>query len=513
MHILSKSTFMRGSQCHKSLWMHKHQPSARDPLSPEQRAIFERGRRVGVLARELFPGGVDASPPNPFHYARAVALTSRLVAEGTEVVYEAAFLHQRVLAAMDILVRTKGGYKAFEVKSSTSITETYLLDAALQYWVITGSGLPLVDISIIHVNSAYRREGKLDLLRLFTGRSVLAEVLERRSLVSTRVAELTRVARARQMPAVEIGPHCANPYPCDFMGYCWRKVPEYSVFDIARLGEEAKFELYRRGFTNVKEVPGDWPLSERQRLQVDAERTGEGVIEVGAIEEFLSTIRYPLCFLDFETIQPAVPLFDRSRPYQQIPFQFSAHACENPGTALTHVEFLAEPGPDPRPAFLAALLAATERTVARGGTVLAYNQSFECGRLEELAEDFPEQANALQPLHASFVDLMDPFQRFDYYLPSMRGSYSLKSVLPALAPELSYDRLEIRDGGAAGRAFESLFDEVDPARKQRIRRELLSYCALDTLALVQILDVLLAAVGRPRNLDLTKGGKRGTFEA
>ncbi len=488
-HVLSKSTFIRGSQCHKSLWLYKHRYQTRDRIGPEQQAIFDRGSMVGRLARELFPGGVDASPPTPFQYERSVAQTAELVGGRTPVIYEAAFRHEGVLAAMDILVRDGASFRAFEVKSSTSITETYLLDAALQYFVITGSGVPLADISIVCINPSYVRRGRLDLFRLFAGASVLAEVLGLQPLVVQRVEELSRVARAKEMPEVPIGPHCRNPYPCDFMGTCWKGVPDYSVFDIARLEEEKKFELYRSGVVSVAAVPDSYPLSDRQRLQVQAERSGEGVLDLRAIAEFVGSLRYPLHFLDFETFQPAVPLFDRSSPYQQIPFQFSLHRCEGPGEEPSHVEYLAEAGADPRDSFTDALLSAVGGT----GSILVYNKSFEVGRLTELAELFVERAPSIEGIIERVVDLMTPFQRLDYYLPSMRGSYSIKRVLPALVPELSYDSLAIGDGTAAALAYLGLLEERDPARRAEVRRQLLDYCRLDTYAMVQIFEVLRRA--------------------
>ncbi len=485
-HILSKSTFIRGCQCHKSLWLYKHLYQTRDRISPEQQAIFDRGSKVGLLARELFPGGVDASPPTPFQYGRSVTKTAELVRDRTPVIYEAAFRHEGVLAAMDILVRDGASYRAFEVKSSTSVTETYLLDAALQYFVITGSGLPLSDISIVCVNPDYVRHGKLDLYRLFVGRSVRSEVIGLQPTIVQKVEELSRVARAEQMPEVPIGPHCHNPYPCDFIGTCWKEVPEYSVFDIARLDEEKKFELFHSGIVAVGDVPDSYPLSDRQRLQVHVERSRSAVIEAPAIEGLIRSLRYPLLFLDFETFQPAVPLYDNSSPYQQIPFQFSLHRRERPGEEASHVEFLAEAGPDPRDSFAEAMLAA----LGESGSVLAYNQSFEVGRLTELAALFPERAPALEAVIDRVADLMTPFQRCDYYLPSMRGSYSIKRVLPALAPELSYDSLAIGDGTAAALAFTELFEVRDPARRAEVRRQLLDYCSMDTYAMVRIFDVL-----------------------
>lgn len=520
-HVLSKSTFIRGCQCHKSLYLYKHSYRTRDPLSPAQRAIFARGTNVGVLARELFPGGQDASPPTPFQYAQSVRHTRELLDSGAHVIYEAAFTTEGVLAAMDILVRepvaermapslreklrsgpsaavrlsgTPPVFRAYEVKSSTGVTDTYLLDAALQYWVIRGAGIELSDISIVHIDNAYVRRGELDIAELFRVESVLDEVLARQEFVERKIAELKDVIGAPGIPQIEIGPHCRAPYPCDFMGTCWREIPEYSVFDIARLPEERKFELYRRGIVEVRDVPTDLRLSEKQRLQVEAERNGEGRVDRSAIADFLDGIDHPLYFVDFESFQPAVPLYEGSSPYQQIPFQFSLHVLAAPRSELLHVEYLAEAGPDPRREFLEQLLSA----LGPSGSVLVYNRTFEETRLAELADAFPDHAHGVDGVRSRMVDLMVPFRDQVYYTPGMRGSYSIKQVLPALVPDLSYASLGIQDGTEASVAFEGLIGEVSSRRRARVRRQLLEYCKMDTYAMVRIYEALLdAAEVRP----------------
>ncbi len=498
-HLLSKSTFIRGCQCQKSLYLYKHDYKSRDPLSPEQRAIFARGTNVGLLAGELFPDGINAGPPTPFQYAKSVELTNELIGSGREVIYEAAFMTEGVLAAMDILVRDQEAsspehpvYRAYEVKSSTGISDTYLLDAALQYWVITGAGLELSDISIVHIDSSYVRRGDLDISRLFRSESVLDEALDRQELVARKVVELTEVVQGEEMPKVDIGPHCNVPYPCDFQGTCWNEVPEYSVFDIARLAEEKKFELYHQGVREVAQVPDGYPLSDRQKLQVQAERDGKPRIDREAIAAFLETLRHPLFFIDFESFQPAVPLFEDSSPYQQIPFQFSLHAIEGPKTALRHDDFLAEAGPDPRREFLEHLL----RALGPTGSVLVYNKTFEATRLKELAELYEDLAPAVGRILDRVVDLMTPFQNQSFYLPAMQGSYSIKRVLPAIAPDLSYDGLGIQNGTHASAAFETLFDETSPRRRAWIRKQLLDYCRMDTYAMVKIYEALAGEAER-----------------
>jgi len=233
-------------------------------------------------------------------------------------------------------------------------------------------------------------------------------------------------------------------------------------------------------------VSDDYPLSKKNKLQLDVYKSGQLQINADAIKDFVDELNYPLCFMDFETFQPAVPLFDNSRPYQQIPFQYSLHYKETEKAELIHSEFLADAGEDPRPQFIMKLLEVTNRP----GDIVVYNKTFEVTRLKEIARDFPEYSEDIEERILRIKDLMLPFQRNYYYAPEMKGSYSIKNVLPALVPELSYNSLEINEGGLASIAFENLFDETDMIKIAETREQLLEYCKLDTLAMVRILEKL-----------------------
>jgi hypothetical protein len=481
-HILSKSTFIRGLQCPLSLYLNRKHPELRDPTPPELQKVFDTGTAVGLRARDLFPGGVDAGPRGPRDHLESLRRTRGLIEEGAPVLYEAAFQHGRVLSIMDILVRAPSGWRAYEVKSSTSVSETYVMDASLQYHVITGSGLPLEDISIVHLNSAYVRRGALEPGPLFTVQSVLAEALKNLDLVREEIEQMKKVLRGKRMPEVMIGEHCFSPYRCDFLGHCWRDVPENSVFDIARLPKKRMFELHAGGVTRIEDIPRDYPLTRGQRLQVESHLSGEEFIDREGLASFMAGIRYPLFFMDFETFMPAVPLYDESRPYQQIPFQYSLHYLAGPGGELRHFEFLAGAGHDPRREFIARLLGDT----APPGDILVYNAAFEILRLRELARDFPECQVEIEERIGRIRDLMVPFQRKLVYAPAMRGSYSIKAVLPALVPDSGYDGLAIADGGSAMAAFEGLQEETDPEKIRETRRALREYCQMDTLAMVKL---------------------------
>jgi predicted RecB family nuclease len=486
-HILSKSTFMKGCQCPKALWMYKHQPDYRAAVSNSQQAIFDQGTSVGKLAEQLFPGGVNARPVDTYSYQQSVVDTFNYVQAGQKVIYEAAFQHDQVLAALDILVKKRGKWQAFEVKSSTSVKDTFLQDAALQYYVITQAGLPLVDFSIVYINNEYERYGDLDIAQLFTIESVLDQILELQPQIAAKIPQLKEVLKQKTVPEQAIGPHCSDPYACDFTDHCCQHLPVDSVFDLRGHSAGAKsFDLYEQGIHRLLDIPDDYPLNGGQLLQVQCHKTGEPHIDQEELNDFLAQLEYPLYFMDFETYQVAVPEWDGTRPYQQIPFQYSVHRQDSPGEPLTHFEWLAQSGTDPRKEFLANLL----NVMGTTGTILAYNSSFENSRLNDLAYWFPRKAKAIEALQERMVDLMSPFRSKHYYLPAMKGSYSIKQVLPALVPNMNYDELEIGNGGDASTAFYQLQFEKDASVVEQTREALLRYCAMDTEAMVRVLEEL-----------------------
>lgn len=487
--MLSKSKIMRGKQCHKSLWLYKHQPHLRE-ISAAQEAIFQAGTDVGLLAQDVFPGGVDATEGHDYPNRQCAKRTLELIEQGVEIIYEATFIFDDVLVAIDILVKENGVWNIYEVKSTTKVKEPHIPDAAVQKYVAEGCEITIGDVFLMHLNRDYVRIGELDVNELFTKSKITTEVGDWDTRIPELIEELKEVQLMETMPEVEIGQHCSDPYGCDFMNYCWQHVPEYSVFDIARIGGKA-WDLYNEGVLSLEDIPDDFPLNHNQQAQVDAEKNGDTIIKPELIQEFLDELSYPLYYLDFETFMPAVPLLDHTSPYDQIVFQYSLHVQHESGGPCEHHEFLAEAnGIDPRPAFIEKLLA----DCGNLGSILVYNQGFEVARLRELGEAFPEYAEALQHLTDRIVDLMKPFQQKAYYTKEMLGRYSIKNVLPAIAPELSYKDLHIADGGTASQAFYSMFMDSEKFEEEHlleeVREDLLKYCERDTWAMVVLMEKL-----------------------
>lgn len=484
---LSKSTFIRGLQCEKSLYLYKHHYNLRDATPESRQAIFDQGTAVGILAQELFPKGVDASPEDYTKIADSVAQTLAFINQGESIIYEATFMYNDVLAALDILVKDADGWKAYEVKSSTKVSETYLRDAAIQYYTIINSGIDLKDISIVHINNQYVRQGALDIQQLFTIESVHKQVLDFLPQIPDKVERFKQVIAQPQAPQVEIGLHCSNPYDCDFKGTCWKHIPEYSVFDIANLRDPKKFDLYNQGVLTFDQIDfGQVKLSANQELQVQAEINNTTFINEVAIREFVGGLQYPLYYLDFETFGAAVPLYDNSRPYQHLVFQYSLHRQESAAATLEHSEYLADATDDPRIGFVKQLI----QDCGSEGDILVYNINFERGKLKDLAAIFPQYAQQINDIINRLKDLMLPFQKRWYYSPAMKGSYSIKYVLPALVPELSYADLDIQEGGTASNTFLAMASGTFKGDVDTTRQQLLDYCKLDTLAMVKILEKL-----------------------
>ncbi len=485
-HLLSKSSFIRGIQCEKHLYLYKYHPDEMDELSEMQKAVFKKGIDVGKLAQNLFPGGIDLSPESYTDYDQALVKTKESLQTGKKILYEASFQTDEVLSIADIVLNSKSGLKIFEVKSSTSVSDVYLIDAALQYWVITNSGYKIKDFSIVYLNNQYLRKGELDLNKLFIIESLLERILPLQNWIEENIIRLKKVLLQDEIPDIDIGEHCYSPYICGFYNYCRKHIPENSVFDLSGVHLSEKYDLYRSGIVSLNMISDEIKLPRNAQIQLYAFRNGKDLIDVTAIKDFLSEIKYPVYFMDFETFQPAIPLFDNSKPYMQIPFQYSLHYKKSKDSPLKHFEFLAEAKGDPRIPFIENLIKDTKSK----GDILVYNKSFEITRLKEIAEMFPRYKQQIEKIISRIKDLIVPFQKKFYYTNEMKGSYSIKNVLPALVPELNYDSLPINEGGLASLTFESLYNESDSDLINEKRKNLLDYCRLDTFAMVKIFEKL-----------------------
>ena len=485
---LSKSLYIRGLQCEKSLWLKKKKPGVLQAPDDGAQAIFDTGTSVGELACELFSGGERIEYAGDFN--AQMAKTKGLIERGTKVIYEATFCFDGILVMVDILRICEDGLIINEVKSSTSVKDVYIDDASIQYYVISSLGYKVSGVNIIHIDNSYVRGEKLELEKLFHTEDVTEQIMQKQAEIPQILNKFEEILSKNVEPEVDIGPHCSDPYHCDAWEYCWREqrgIPEYSIFNISRLRNDKKFNLYKNGVVKFEDIKDLDKFNTSQQIQIRSELSQGQIIDKDAIKEFLDTLSYPLYHLDFETFQQAVPEFVGLSPYEQIPFQFSIHKEDGKGN-LEHFEFLADVGADPRYELALNLI----KFIPQDACVLAYNMSFEKRVIRQLALNYPQISNELMAIHDNIKDLMAPFASKSYYHPKMQGSYSIKYVLPALVPEFesAYKDLNlIHNGGEAMQAYEGMAYMLADER-EAYKKALLAYCKLDTLAMVKVLEKL-----------------------
>ena len=490
---LSKSKYTRGVQCPKMLWMERHMPEQFDE-SVMNEAILQTGSVVGDLAMEYYGDFVEI-PFDPSNWDGMIARTRGLVTAGTPSVCEATFSHDGNLCMVDILRVEPDGVHIVEVKSSTHVNDIYYHDMAYQTWVLMQCGLNVKSVSLMHLNNQYVRQGELDLHQLFVVEDCSDEVFCMVDEVGERVADLKSMMAQELEPGIPIGTQCKKPYECGYRGWCWRHVPKPSVFDLKGIWMSKALDLVAVGIVSLEDAAREGVrLNPRQQVQLDCEAQGlDEIIDRGAVAEFLDGLSFPLYFLDFETMQPAIPPFDGVKPYQQIPTQYSLHVLRSADAELEHYEFLADAHGDPRRSVAEHLVA----DIPQGVCSLAYNMGFEKGRIRELAEAFPDLAPHLLDIAEHMRDLEVPFAKGWYYARAMGGSSSIKVVLPALFPddpELDYHALEgVHNGSEAMNAFEAMAS-MSPEEEAVTREQLLRYCELDTLAMVKIWQKLCEVV-------------------
>ena len=496
---LSKSRYCKGIQCPKILWLDEHKSEERGEGVLNQR-VFDTGNRVGDLAMRYFGDFTEVCYSDD--KSKMLKETKQLLEEKTKIICEASFSCNGNFCSVDILRLRGNGAKDYsheiiEVKSTTNVKPNHLDDMAFQYHVLVSCGLNITKISLMHINSEYilQEEGALDIQDFFTVHDCTDDVLAMQKDIAAKIESFKKYTTQESEPVMDIGAQCYDPYECVYRSYCWRHIPKESVFSISgrALRFEKKLELYNQGIVTIEQLlKSDMELNESARLQAETLFYNRPpAADKAAIRAFLDTLSWPLYFLDFETMQEAIPLYSGMRPFMQTPFQYSLHIQKSPGAELIHKEFLAEEGKDPRRMLAQRLCADIPEDVC----IIAYNMSFEKSRIKELADHFNDLSGYLMNLHDNFKDLMHPFQTFAYYSNELCGSYSIKKVLPALCPndpELDYHALAlVHNGGEAQGSYARLTgSSLGAEEKQRIKKALLAYCRLDTLAMVKILEKL-----------------------
>ncbi|MEA3378059.1 MAG: DUF2779 domain-containing protein [Nanoarchaeota archaeon] len=475
--FLSKSNYLIGLQCPKYLWVIFNNKEIIPEVSAEQQHILEQGLMVENHAKKLFPEGIEINKEPTEEQLKMC-----------KPLFEAKFVFENIHARADILKPVnKNEWDIIEVKSGTKIKDVNLHDLSFQKYCYEKAGLKIRKACIMHINNRYIRKAKLDLNELFIIEDMTEDVNAYMEGIDKRIDKMFQIIKQKEMPETGIHIKCNDPYPCKLKNQCW-KLPDGNVFELYRNGRSS-FELFDQNIVEIKDVPNEYKITAKQRIQIQCAK--EKVVHVNKEEvlNFLKQIKEPEYFLDFECFNPAIPVYENAKPYQQIPFQFSLHVRTDDN--LIHYSYIADGSDDPREKFIEEL----KKVLGTKGSILVYNQRFEKHIINSLAEIFPKYKKWAQSLDKRFVDLWIPFKNFYYYNPKQKGSASIKYVLPALT-NVSYEGLAINNGLLASSEFLRMAlgdkDGKLPSEEEieNIRKNLEEYCGLDTEAMIFIVDKL-----------------------
>lgn len=492
--MLSKSKYCAFVQCPRNLWLKTYKPELATPDASIE-ARMEAGNEIGNLAMQLFGEFVEVTAykaDGRMDLSAMISQTNALILQEQPVICEASFSYNGNYCAVDILKREGNGYAIYEVKSSTHVNEIYAVDVSYQKYVLEHCGINVTGTYLVCLNSDYVFDGVLDIHKLFKIVDLSNHVAEQYEYVEGNIAAANAIMDDPIEPLYGLSEGCNKPYHCPFWEHCSSHLPKPSVFDVYKISFANKIEYYNSGIITYEDIKNTTEMRNHIRsLQIHHELEElETYVDKKGIKNFLDTLSFPLYFLDFETMQLPIPQFIGTRPYAQIPFQYSLHYLESPDGELKHTEFLGISGEDPRRSLAEQLC----RDIPMNVCTLAYNKGFECGRIKELAEYFPDLAEHLLNIADNIKDLIVPFRAGHYYNRAMGGSFSIKSVLPAIYPNepaLDYHNLEgVHNGGEAMELFPRIKD-LSFDGQTTARQNLLKYCELDTYAMVKVWEELV----------------------
>ncbi|HSQ84596.1 MAG TPA: DUF2779 domain-containing protein, partial [Desulfobacterales bacterium] len=424
--MLSKSRYLSGLQCHLRLWHSCFSRELASEVTPAQRALFDTGHRVGQLATRLFPDGILIQEDH-LHHQEAVQTTEHVLLDpNVSSIFEAAFLYHDVRVRVDILKRLDNGqWDMIEVKSSTSVKDIHLPDVAIQYYVLNGSGLKINRVFLLLINNQYIYDGnRLDLDNFFYFSDVTEQALLIQDEISLRINEQKKMLNSSVAPVIQPSRHCTTPFTCEFWEYCTKDMPEHWIFNLHGISQKKFDELTAMSVVDIKNIPDDFDLTELQECMKKCVRNNDAYISKRLYAQ-LTNLEYPVHFLDFETMNPAIPLYAGTSPYEVVPFQWSDHILHKDGS-LVHKEYLCEDRRDPREDFTRTLL----ETLDGKGSIFIFT-TYEKSIIKRLAEHLPQYRDDLLCIPNRFKDLCSIIRHY-FYHPGFHGSFSLKSVLPVL---------------------------------------------------------------------------------
>lgn len=472
--ILTKSDFLTGLKCPKSLWIMKNKPEILPELDLSTKYRFKVGNQVGELAKKYFENGYEVKKDDNLNE----------LLKQNKILFEPPIKYERLYSRADILVPIKNNeYDIVEVKSGTKVKDENIYDVAFQKYVYEKYGIKIRNCYLMHINNKYEREGKLDLKELFTIEDITKEVLKISHNIEDNINSLLDIIDQEDYT----GNHCENPKECPLPNLDWDFLTDNSVFSLYNIRVKKALEYYNSGYLDITQIPDSIKLNPKQKIQKDCIINNQIHLDKKGINIFLNTLKYPLYYIDFETYSPAIPIYDGMKPYQRIPFQFSLHIQNAPNEELIHKEFLADGDKDPREEFILKI----KEFCNDKGSIITFNKSFEKGVLKECVSFLSQHEEWFESIDDRLIDLLDVFRNFDYYNPKQQGSCSIKKVLPSIYPEKNHKDLEISDGMSASIEYErTIIEELEIKEIEKIRKNLLEYCCLDTLAMVHIKEEL-----------------------
>ncbi len=465
---------MNGLQCLRLLWFAEKKLLPKINLSDEHK--FSQGHDFEEYVKKLYSRSLDL---NGLGFKENLDATKKGVKE-RKTIFEAGFMINNLFVRCDLIKPVKNGWQLFEIKSTTQVKPVHIPDLAFQKYVLEKSGLKVSNCFVIYINKDYVKKGKIDFEELVLMEEVTNQVNEITGF-EEKVKEFIRVMNLPKYDEMHIGQNCNNPYECPLKSECWKNFPENNVLQLTNW--RVYWKLFDAGIYDIKDIPADTKLNEKDQTLIRSLKESPQ-INKSEIKKFLDSLHYPLYHFDFETFDTAIPIYDKSRPYQKIPFQYSLHIEQKDGS-IEHKEFLATGKIDPRK----ELLKQMKKDLEGKGDIIVFNKSFEISVMRKLAEDFPANKKWLFQAMDRTVDLAEPFRLFHYYDKSQKGSYSIKKVLPAITGK-SYNELEINNGGDASTLYfySHIIKKLD--NKEEIRANLIKYCGLDTEGMAWIINKL-----------------------
>lgn len=480
--LLTKSDYMIGLQCLRYLWVKVHQPEKLPEPDEITQHRFNEGHLVNEQAHKLYPSGILVQTEC---FNENIEKTKELLKQ-RKPLFEAGILAGDLYARADILKPVgKGKWDVIELKSSTKVKDEHLLDVAFQKYVYEKFGLKVRKYFLMHINNEYIKKGEIDPKEFFIKQDITEEVNEKVKEVEDNIKEMFRILSLEKPPEFNLIDIEKSFHEHPMLDEFYESLPLESVFELYRGGKKC-IDLFGKHICLLADIPDEFKLTSHQEIQKRCAKTKKTHINKEKLDEFLKTLKYPLYYFDFETFSSAIPFYDGTRPYQQVPFQFSLHVVKDKNSSPEHVSYLAEGCNDPRPKLLSAL----KKFLGKKGSIIVYNRSFEKKVLKDLAEFSPKEKKWIESVIDRIIDLIVPFQNFYYYNPKQKGSASLKGVLPAVTGKNGYEKLKI-NGDTAGLAYLNLyFGEKIPEEEKEIRKDLEKYCGLDTEGMVWIVDKL-----------------------